>query len=94
MFPRHILNKTLPVDATVLMDLIDIICGSLILLRKHGDLHNITLPLSTFNNLLHILKINLGVKPNDPNAETNAFLLSLKCLLDNFVTHQQRLGRQ
>jgi hypothetical protein len=84
----------LPIDANVLMDLIDIICGSLILRRNNGNLHNVTLPLSVFNNLVRVVKIDLHVKPSNISAEINAFLLSLKYLLNSFVTHQQRLGRQ
>ena len=84
----------LPIDANVLMDLIDIICGFLILLRKNGNLHNVTLPLSTFNNLVNIVKIDLDVKPSNITAETNVFLSSLKYLLTAFDAHQQRLGRQ
>jgi len=46
----------LPIDVLVLCDVIDYLCGSVILVRVKYSLHNVTLPRSWFINLLRRLK--------------------------------------
>jgi hypothetical protein len=46
----------LPIDVRVLCDVIDYLCGSVILVRVKYSLHNMTLPRSWFINLLRRLK--------------------------------------
>ena len=46
------MDKLLPIDANVLCDIIDYLCGATILVRKNFILHNVTLPRSWFITLL------------------------------------------
>jgi hypothetical protein len=46
----------LPIDILVLCDVVDYLCGSVILVRVKYSLHNMTLPRSWFINLLRRLK--------------------------------------
>jgi hypothetical protein len=55
----------LPIDVIVLCDVIDYLCGSVILVRVNYSLHNTTLPRSWFINLLRRLKRETqGVETN------------------------------
>jgi len=83
----------LPIDANTIFDLIDVVCGSIIFIRSQGNLHNITLPLSFFNNLLQIVKLDLNLKVPDINLAIYTFISSLKLLLENFVVRPQQLGK-
>ena len=83
----------LPIDANTIFDLIDVVCGSIIFIRSQGDLHNITLPLSFFNNLLQIVKLDLNLKVLNINSAIYTFISSLKLLLGNFVVRPQQLGK-
>jgi len=83
----------LPIDANTIFDLIDVVCGSIIFIRSQGNLHNITLPLSFFNNLLRIIKLDLNLKVLNINLAIYTFISSLKLLLENFVVRPQQLGK-
>jgi len=92
-FSSHILERMLPIDANTLFDLIDVVCGSIIFIRSQGNVHNITLPLSFFNNLLRIINIDLNLKLLNINLAIYTFISSLKLLLENFVARHQQLGK-
>ena len=69
----------LPIDALVLCDVIDYLCGSVILVRVEYFLHNVTLPRSWFITLLSRLK------RETPGVETNCLRLligAIQQLLD------------
>jgi hypothetical protein len=69
----------LPVDVLVLCDVIDYLCGSVILVRVKYSLHNVTLPRSWFINLLRRLKRETqGVETN----HLNYLIGSIQQLLD------------
>lgn len=91
---RHILDTMLPIDANVLCDLIETMCGSLILIRKSSSFHNITLPLSWLNSLLHHNKLDLSVKILGINPMVNTLVTCLQQLIKSLHTGQQQLGRQ
>lgn len=62
---RQVVDKMLPIDVLVLCDVIDYLCGSVILVRVKYSLHNVTLPRSWFINLLRRLKRETqGVETN------------------------------
>ncbi|KAF9524672.1 hypothetical protein CPB83DRAFT_909779 [Crepidotus variabilis] len=91
---KTILERCLPIDAHVLCDLIENVAGSIILLRKNGNLHNITLPLSWLNGLLRMTKLDLGVKsPFDYAFQIQILIRELHLLLERFATRQQLLGK-
>ena len=93
LLSSHVLEKMLPIDANTIFDLIDVVCGSIIFLRSQGNLHNITLPLSFFNNLLRIVKLDLNLKLLNINLAIYTFISSLKLLLEIFVVRPQQLGK-
>lgn len=89
---RHVLEQFLPIDANTIFDLIDIICGSLILLRRNGILHNVTLPLSQLKNLLLIIKLDTGMKLLNINTLIDMFTTLCKQLIETFVVRPQHLS--
>ena len=69
----------LPIDITTLCEVIDYLCGSVILARANFSLHNMTLPRSWFITLLRRLKNNTkGAK----TIILNHLLSSIAQLLD------------
>ena len=69
----------LPIDVLVLCDVIDYLCGSVILVRVKYSLHNVTLPRSWFINLLRRLKRETqGIETN----RLSYLISSIQQLLD------------
>jgi hypothetical protein len=67
---RHVVDKMLPIDVTTLCEVIDYLCGSIILVRANFYLHNMTLPRSWFITLLRRLKnIMKGAKTDFLNLQ-------------------------
>ncbi|KAF8222237.1 hypothetical protein L208DRAFT_1381918 [Tricholoma matsutake] len=65
LFVKQVVDKMLPIDVAALCDIIDYLCGSVILVRVKYSLHNVTLPRSWFINLLWRLKRETqGVETN------------------------------
>jgi hypothetical protein len=73
-------DKLLFIDASVLCDIIDYLCGAVILARKDFVLHNVTLPRSWFIALLPNLKKGSGSN-NDMDASLAVLIKPLGQLL-------------
>ena len=76
----QVVDKLLPIDANVLCDIIDYLCGATILVRKNFILHNVTLPRSWFITLLPNWK-NDSRSNNDIDALVAILIKSLGQLL-------------
>lgn len=75
------MDKLLLIDINVLCDIIDYLCGMVILVLKNFNLHNTTLPRSWFITLLPNLRNDL--KSNiDIRTSVNVLIQSLGQLLD------------
>ncbi|KAJ3514932.1 hypothetical protein NLJ89_g2078 [Agrocybe chaxingu] len=61
LFISHVVEKSIPIDANAFFNLIDLSCGSIILLRRKLDLHNITLPRSWLHILLQSITPNTRI---------------------------------
>lgn len=57
---RHVIDNGLMIEANILCQTIDLLCGSIILVLRGSNLHNINLPRSWLNILL---------RKNRPNAD-------------------------
>lgn len=77
----QVVDKLLPIDVSVLCDVIDYLCGATILVRKNFILHNVTLPRSWFITLLPNWK-NDSRSNNDIVASVAILIKSLGQLLD------------
>ena len=77
----QVVDKLLPIDANVLCDIIDYLCGATILDRKNLNLHNVTLPRSWFITLLPNWK-NDSRSNNDIDSSVAILIKSLGQLLD------------
>ena len=75
------MDKLLPIDIHVLCDIIDYLCGAVILVLKNFFLHNVTLPWNWFIALLPNLKndpkLNIDIR-----TSVNVLIKSLGQLLD------------
>ena len=82
---RQVVDKLLHIDIHVLCDIIDYLCGAVILVLKNFILHNVTLPRSWFIALLPNLKNN--PKRNiDLRTSVNVLIKSLGQLLDRMYS--------
>ncbi|KAF8807162.1 hypothetical protein BYT27DRAFT_7189247 [Phlegmacium glaucopus] len=85
LFVQQVVDKLLPIDINVLCDIIDYLCGAVILVLRDFILHNVTLPRSWFIALLPNFK-------NDPKSNidirtsVNALIKSLGQLLDRMYS--------
>ena len=75
----------LPIDITALCEVIDYLCGSIILFRANFSLHNKTLPRSWFITLLRHLK-------NTKDAKTDLLNLLTKSISELLERLQAGLG--
>ena len=88
---RHVVDNGLMIEANVLCQTIDVLCGSIILVLKGSSLHNVTLPRSWLNILLLKSRSNSdGAK--DLNV-VKIFVATLRRLAYNLHTGHQEIGR-
>ncbi|KAF8955734.1 hypothetical protein BDZ97DRAFT_1926448 [Flammula alnicola] len=81
---------TLPIDANVLCQTIDFLCGSIILVRRSFVLH-ISLPRSWLKSLLQAMNL-VDVKSKvDVDRQINVFVASLRKLVDSLYMGKQQL---
>ncbi|KAF8895020.1 hypothetical protein CPB84DRAFT_1782432 [Gymnopilus junonius] len=92
LFVKHLLDNMLTLDAIALCELIDYLCGSIILIRNKLALHNVTLPLSWLKNLLH--RVNLDPKANekDFNPTLDILVTVLRQLIDSMYMGKNEIG--
>lgn len=87
---RHVIDNGLKIEANVLCQTIDLLCGSIILVLKGSSLHNVTLPRSWLNILLRKSRSNSdGAK--DLNV-VKIFVATLRRLAYNLHTGHQEIG--
>lgn len=71
----------LPIDASMLCDLVEYLCGSIVLVRANGAFHNVDLPLSW----LRVLFPKLEPDPKLKRADIDQTLVKLVRTLAQFV---------
>lgn len=79
-FDRHVLDAMLPMDVTVLCDLVEHLCGSVVLVRA-TVMHNMALPLSWLRALFPKFKHD----PKLNRADVNPMLDKLVKTLQQFI---------
>jgi len=80
---RHVIDNGLKIEVNVLCQTIDLLCGSIILVLKGSNLHNINLPRSWLNILLH---------KNRPNSDGTMALDISETVVKIFVVTLGRLA--
>lgn len=91
---RHVLDNGLTIEANVLCQTIDLLCGSIILVLKGSNLHNINLPRSWLNILLRKNRPDSdGTMPlNISEIVVKIFVVTLGKLAYNLHLGQQGIG--
>jgi len=91
---RHVLDNGLMIEANVLCQTIDLLCGSIILVLKGSNLHNITLPRSWLNILLRKNRPNTDgtMTLNISEIVVKIFVVTLGKLAYNLHLGQQEIG--
>ncbi|KAF8974058.1 hypothetical protein BDZ97DRAFT_421872 [Flammula alnicola] len=91
-FFKHVLDTMLPIDANVLCQTIDFLCGSIILVRRNFVLHNISLPRSWLKSLLQAVNLADVKWKVDVGQQINVFVASLRKLVDSLYMGKQQLA--
>ena len=90
---RHVIDNGLKIEANVLCQMIDLLCGSIILVLKGSNLHNINLPRSWLNILLRKNRNSDGTMAlNISEIVIKRFVVTLGKLAYNLHLGQQEIG--
>ncbi|KAF4623894.1 hypothetical protein D9613_001576 [Agrocybe pediades] len=81
LFVKHVVDKMLPIDAGVLCHAVELFCGSVILLRKKMNLHNVNLPLSWLKQLVPMVSFDPRQVIN-MNLSLDILLLVIRDLIE------------
>lgn len=91
---RHVIDNGLKIEANVLCQTIDLLSGSIILVLKGSNLHNINLPRSWLNILLRKNRPNFDGTMALNISEIKTFVVTLGKLAYNLHLGQQEIGRR
>ncbi|KJA29102.1 hypothetical protein HYPSUDRAFT_32443 [Hypholoma sublateritium FD-334 SS-4] len=90
---KHVLDARILIDANALFRIIEFLCGSIILIRKRFNLHNVTLPHSWLDNILRVLDISdlrLDL-PQPAHLWLQTFVDCMQGLLDSLFAEKHHI---
>ncbi|KIM48469.1 hypothetical protein M413DRAFT_440213 [Hebeloma cylindrosporum] len=93
-FVKHVIDNLLMIEANVLCQTIDLLCGSIILVLKGSNLHNINLPRSWLNLLLRKNRPSSDgtMALNINEVVIKMFVVTLGKVVYNLHMGQQEIG--
>lgn len=84
----------LPLDAIALCEMIEYLCGSIILIRNKLALHNVSLPLSWLKNLLPGVDSDPKASAKDINPTLDTLVTVLRQLIGSMYMGKNEIGKK